>query len=44
MWRLGEELGNIIQENTTTDILVEDRLWPPVAIIDQEREQHKPNS
>ena len=34
-------LGNIAQENTTADILIESQLW---QTVDQERELHKPNS
>ena len=35
-----------LEENTTEDILVEDQLLPPLnmAMVDQERELHKPNS
>ena len=43
---LVEGLGNIAQENTTADILIEDQLQPPfdMVIADQEHELHKPNS
>ena len=39
-------LGNIAQENTPADILVEDPLRRPLDMetVDQERELHKPNS
>ena len=39
-------LGNIVQENTTADILIEDQLqplWDMVTVV-QERELHTPNS
>ena len=34
------------QEKSTTDILVEDQLWPPLGMItvDHVQELHKPNS
>ena len=37
--------GNIAQENTTADILLEDKLWSPLdmATVDLECELHKPN-
>ena len=35
-------LGNISQENSTADILVENQLWPPLDMtVDQEQELHK---
>ena len=36
------ELGNIAQYNTKADILIENRLWPPLDMVtvDQERELH----
>ena len=39
-------LVNIVQENTTVDVLIEDQLWIALDVVtdDQERELHKPNS
>ena len=41
-----QRLGNNAQEKTIADILIEDKLWPPLDMVtaDQEWENHKSNT
>ena len=36
-------IGNIVQENTTADILIEDQPQPPLDMVTVDQELYKPN-